>query len=77
MTQLVCAQARLANVGVTATLVPAHGDPVEAILAIADKVDADLIVLGSHDRPLIEHVLGMSVSGGVARKAHRDVLIAH
>ncbi len=75
--QLESAQARLADEGVTATLAPAHGDPVDAILAIADKVEADLIVLGSHDRSLVEHVLGMSVSGGVARKAHRDVLIAH
>jgi universal stress protein A len=77
MKHLESAQARLADEGVTATLVPAHGDPVDAILAIADKVEADLIVLGAHDRSLIEHVLGLSVSGGVARKAHRDVLIAH
>ena len=70
-------QARLAEEGVVAVLAPAHGDPVEAILEIADKVDADLIVLGSHERSLIERALGMSVSGAVTRKAHRDVLIAH
>ena len=28
--------------GIAAVLAPAHGDPVEAILEIADKVDADL-----------------------------------
>ena len=75
--QLEAAQARLAEEGVVAVLAPAHGDPVEAILEIADKVDADLIVLGSHERSLIERALGMSVSGAVTRKAHRDVLIAH
>ena len=77
MQQLEGAQARLAQEGVAAMLAPAHGDPVDAILEIADQIDADLIVLGSHERSLIERVLGMSVSGGVARKAHRDVLIAH
>ena len=75
--QLEGARARMAESGVTAMLVRAHGDPVEAILEIADEVDADLIVLGSHERSLIERALGMSVSGAVARKAHRDVLIAH
>ena len=77
MQQLESAQARLAEEGIAAVLAPAHGDPVEAILEIADQVDADLIVLGSHERSLIEHTLGMSVSGGVTRKTHRDVLIAH
>ena len=47
---------------------PAHGDPVEAILVIAAQVDADLIVLGSHERSLIERALGISVSGAVTRK---------
>ena len=75
--QLEGARDRMAEHGVAAMLVPAHGDPVEAILEIADEVDADLIVLGSHERSLIERALGISVSGAVARKAHRDVLIAH
>ncbi len=75
--QLERAQALLAQEGVTATLDPAHGDPAEAILEVADRVNADLIVLGSHERSLIEHALGMSVSGTVSRKAHRDVLIVH
>jgi nucleotide-binding universal stress UspA family protein len=48
--QLEAAQARLAEEGVVAVPAPAHGDPVEAILEIADKVDADIIVLGSHER---------------------------
>jgi nucleotide-binding universal stress UspA family protein len=77
MTQLESARVLLAQEGVTATLAPAHGDAVDAILEIADKVDADLIVLGSHERSLVEHALGMSVSGRVTRKAHRDVLITH
>ena len=75
--QLERAQALLDEHGITGTLDAASGDPADAILELADRVDADLIVLGSHERSLIEHAVGMSVSGKVARKAHRDVLIVH
>ncbi len=75
--QLDQAQTLLAEEGVTAILDPAHGDAADAILDLADRIDADLIVLGSHERSLVEHALGMSVSGTVSRKAHRDVLIVH
>jgi universal stress protein A len=75
--QLEHAQALLQEQGITANLERAHGEPAEMILEVADQVDADLIVLGSHERSLVEHALGMSVSGKVARKAHRDVLIVH
>jgi nucleotide-binding universal stress UspA family protein len=77
MQQLERAQALLAEQGISATLDTAIGDPAGAILDVADQVNADLIVLGSHERSLIEHALGMSVSGTVSRKAHRDVLIVH
>jgi len=63
--------------GITPTLEEGHGDPADVILEIADKADADLIVLGSNERSLLERALGMSVSGEVSRKAHRDVLIVH
>lgn len=49
------------------------GEPVQAILALAQALDADLIVMGSHgferddDRP--------SVAEGVLHGAHRGVLI--
>jgi nucleotide-binding universal stress UspA family protein len=75
--QLERAKAVLEEVGIAPSLDPAHGDPAEAILDVADRVGADLIVLGSHERSLVEHALGMSVSGTVSRKAHRDVLIVH
>lgn len=75
--QLQQAQALLAEEGVVASLDPATGDVPEAILDVADRIDADLIVLGSHERSLVERALGVSVSGAVSRKAHRDVLIVH
>ena len=75
--QLQHAQALLVHQGIRATLEPAHGDPADMILEVAEQVDADLIVLGTNERPLLEHALGMSVSGAVSRKARRDVLIVH
>lgn len=75
--QLDRATALLQERGITPTVEEAHGDPAEMIITVADQVDADLIVLGSHERSLVEHALGMSVSGAVSRKAHRNVLIVH
>ena len=75
--QLEHAKTLLEEHGITPTVEEAHGDPAEMIISVADEVDADLIVLGSHERSLVEHALGMSVSGSVARKAHRNVLIVH
>jgi nucleotide-binding universal stress UspA family protein len=63
--------------GITPTLEEGHGDPADVILEVADKVDADLVVLGAHERSIVERALGMSVSAEVARKSHRDVLIVH
>src|SRR5262249_20279671 len=43
------ALASLAEAGIQASPAPAHGDPADAILELADQVDADLVVLGSHE----------------------------
>jgi nucleotide-binding universal stress UspA family protein len=75
--QLEHARALLEEQGVMPELEQAHGDPAEMILEVADNVDADLIVVGSGERSVVERALGMSVSGAVSRKAHRDVLIVH
>jgi nucleotide-binding universal stress UspA family protein len=53
----------------------ATGDPAEAIVELADQAGADLIVVGTRQPNLVSHVLGLSVSGAVKRKAHCDVLI--
>ena len=53
------------------------GDAAAEIVAAADEHDVDLIVVGTREPGFLERLLGGSVSQGVARRAHRDVLIVH
>ena len=67
----------LRKLGLEAELVEAIGDPAEAIVLVAERRDADLIVVGTREPSLIERLLGHSVSEQVQRRAHCDVLIVH
>jgi nucleotide-binding universal stress UspA family protein len=60
------------NAGAAAVSHAEHGDPVEAILKVADQEDADLIVVGNKG---MEHRLLKSIPDSVAHRAHRAVLI--
>jgi nucleotide-binding universal stress UspA family protein len=51
------------------------GNPVDEIVAYADTIDADLIVLGSRGRGAIASALLGSVSRGVLHEARRPVLV--
>ena len=51
------------------------GLPVDEIIAYADSLDADLIVLGSRGRGAIATALLGSVSRGVLHEARRPVLV--
>jgi nucleotide-binding universal stress UspA family protein len=53
----------------------AEGDPVDAIVSVAESVDADLIVVGNKGMKGVRRVLG-SVPNSVAHKAPCSVLIA-
>jgi nucleotide-binding universal stress UspA family protein len=51
------------------------GDPVEAILRAAEKHDADVIVVGSHDRSWLKRLFEGSVATDLVRTADRPVLV--
>ena len=51
------------------------GNPIDEIVAYADSVDADLIVVGSRGHGAVASALLGSVSQGVLHEARRPVLI--
>ena len=52
-----------------------HGNPVANILEMADRIDADLIVLGSHGKGALKYAFLGSVAEKVLNKSHRPMLI--
>jgi len=77
MRHLAEAKARLSELGIEATAVEGVGDPATVIVAEADDIGADLIVVGSEGKGLLERLLVGSVSAGVTRKTKTDVLVVH
>lgn len=67
----------LSKRGLTADFVAAVADPADAILELAQKQDADLIVVGTGEPNILRRLLGQSVSEAVSHHAHCDVLIVH
>ena len=65
----------LAERGITAETVEAVGDPPDAIVEAAEKVGANLIVVGTRGRSLSKRVLLGSVSTGIVHHAPCDVLV--
>ena len=61
--------------GVRATAKLLVGDPADEIVAYADSIDADLVVVGSHGRGAIASAIIGSVSRGVLHQSHRPVLV--
>jgi nucleotide-binding universal stress UspA family protein len=54
---------------------PAIGEPADAIVEVAERRDADLIVLGTRSPGAVERLLGHSVSHGVLRDARCSLLV--
>ena len=52
-----------------------HGEPAPTILEVADKIDADMIVLGSHSKGGLHYAFLGSVAEKILRKALRTVVI--
>jgi nucleotide-binding universal stress UspA family protein len=75
--ELQLAGTRLREQGFEPELVEAVGEISEAIVEVAASRDADLIVVGTREPSQVERLLGHSVSEGVQRMAHCDVLIVH
>ncbi len=68
-------QKRVEEQGVTATSQFIQGPTIEKILEEAKDLEADLIVMGSHGRGALYHLIVGSVSEGVLRKATCPVLV--
>ncbi|MEY7847794.1 universal stress protein [Natrarchaeobius sp. A-rgal3] len=60
---------------VTVTTEVREGIPVREILAYADEIDADAVVMGSRGRGGISRMMLGSVTEGVTRHSERDVLV--
>ena len=75
--ELAPARAYLEDRGVRAEYVTAEGEPARMIASVADELDADLVVVGTREAGFVERIARPSVSRGLARTSHRDVLIVH
>jgi nucleotide-binding universal stress UspA family protein len=53
----------------------AEGDPADQVLKCARAVNADIVLVGTHDRMGLEKLLLGSVASKVAKNAHCPVLI--
>lgn len=72
---LAAARERARAAGVAAEASVRGGHPAREILAVAGELQADLIVLGSHGRGGVEHLLLGSVAEKVMRKAECPVMV--
>jgi nucleotide-binding universal stress UspA family protein len=61
--------------GINTTPLLIQGPTVPTLLHEADKLDADIIVVGSHGHGAVYQLLVGSVSEGLLRKATRPVLV--
>ena len=64
---------RSSDVGATALLI--QGSIVETIIREADRLDADLVVVGSHGHGAVFDLLVGSISEGLVRRSSRPVLV--
>ena len=53
------------------------GVPDEALIQEAERVDADVIVVGTREPGFLDRLFGGDTSVDITRRAHRDVLIVH
>jgi nucleotide-binding universal stress UspA family protein len=61
--------------GMTITSHVIEGEREAAIDGFAERVRADLLAVGSDEHPLLDRLVNRSVSMGLARTAHRSMLV--
>ena len=66
---------QLVEADVNATALMAQGDPAKTVLKEAERLDAELIVVGSHGHGMMFDALMGSVSAGILRKSTIPVLV--
>ena len=71
------ARAYLAERGLEAEVVQSVGQPADAIVALAEERNADLIVVGMRKKGFFERLVEGSVAQNVMRRATCDVLAVH
>lgn len=76
LTYLQTKQSALAAPGLTVTSTVQRGDPVEAIIAAAQSVHADLIVLGTHGKTHLDAFWSGSVTPRLAAQSPIPLLLA-
>lgn len=69
------ASARVAPLVPGTSKLLAYGNPADEIERMAEQVDATMIVMGSHGRSGLQHVLMGSVAEGVIRSAKVPVVV--
>jgi nucleotide-binding universal stress UspA family protein len=69
------ARMSLAGRQLVAEYVAEIGDPADRLLELAERRDADLVVVGSRERGFLDRLLGRGVDEAVAGRAARDVLL--
>lgn len=73
--RLEAARLRVEQAGVAAAALPAYGPPAERIVEMAKRERVDLIVMGTHGRTGLRHLLIGSVAERVVRLAPCPVLV--
>ncbi len=66
---------QLVDVDVNATALMVQGDPAKTILTEAERLDAELVVIGSHGHGMMFDALVGSISAGILRKSTIPVLV--
>ena len=71
------AAAKAAAAGIDASTEMVMGKAVEEVVDVAKRLQADLIVIGSHGRKGLDRMLAGSVAEGVLREVTAPTLVVH